>query len=297
MVYLAIVSLLWAFSFGLIGSALLGVDSFFVATLRLFCATLLFLPFLRSGKIGRKDCGKLMAYGAIQFGFMYSCYTKAFQYLPSHLVALFSILTPIYVVLIHDFRKRRLSTHFLLSACLSVIGAAVIKAKSVPSGDFWIGFGLMQLSGLSFAYGQVAYRDWKRQHQSVNDREVFSLMAAGGVLLALLFSLVFTEWSALPTNWSQWRAILYLGIVASGLGFFLWNKGASLSNPGTLAVFNNATVPLAVLVSLYVFGEIDGMPDSMKVRFAIGSILIIIAALCCNRGRKDSCFSVPRQGG
>ena len=54
MVYLAIVSLLWAFSFGLIGSALSGVDPFFVATLRLFCATVLFLPFLRFGKIDGK---------------------------------------------------------------------------------------------------------------------------------------------------------------------------------------------------------------------------------------------------
>ncbi len=33
MLYLAIVSLIWAFSFGLIGSALAGVDSYFVATL------------------------------------------------------------------------------------------------------------------------------------------------------------------------------------------------------------------------------------------------------------------------
>ena len=49
MIYLAVVSLLWAFSFGLIGSALSGVDSFFVATVRLGCATLLnMLEFLRS---------------------------------------------------------------------------------------------------------------------------------------------------------------------------------------------------------------------------------------------------------
>ena len=30
--------------------------------------TVLFLPFLRFGKIDGKDCGKLMTYGAIQFG-------------------------------------------------------------------------------------------------------------------------------------------------------------------------------------------------------------------------------------
>ena len=59
-----------------------------------------------------------MTYGAIQFGLMYSCYMKAFQDSPSHLVALFSILTPVYVVLIHDFKQRKLSLNlFLLPAC------------------------------------------------------------------------------------------------------------------------------------------------------------------------------------
>ena len=52
MIYISIVSLIWAFSFGLIGNVLAGVDSFFVATLRLGVASLLFLPFLRLKGIG-----------------------------------------------------------------------------------------------------------------------------------------------------------------------------------------------------------------------------------------------------
>ena len=64
------------------------------------------------------------------------------------------------------------------------------------------------------------------------------------------FSLVLTDFQAVELSAEHWKAILYLGGVASGLGFFLWNKGASVSNPGTLAAFNNAVVPLAVLFSL-----------------------------------------------
>ena len=88
---------------------------------------------------------------------------KAYQYIPSHLVAIFSILTPMYVVLIHNLLKRTFSSRYLWIAMLSVIGAATIKVKSVPSGDIWIGFGLMQAAGISFAFGQVAYRDWKKR--------------------------------------------------------------------------------------------------------------------------------------
>ena len=42
MLYLAVVTFIWAISFGLIGSSLKGVDPFLVATLRLACATFYF---------------------------------------------------------------------------------------------------------------------------------------------------------------------------------------------------------------------------------------------------------------
>ena len=279
MLYLAIVSLIWAFSFGLIGSALAGVDSYFVATLRLGCATLLFLPWLRPKKIGKNDCLRLVSYGAIQFGLMYVCYIKAFSYIPSHLVALFTVLTPFYVVLIHDARQRQFSPRYLLAAILSVLGAAIIKAKGTPSGDIWIGFALMQLAGLAFAYGQVAYRDWKRKHQHINDRDCFALLTIGGTLCATAFSLIFTDWGVIEVSPAQWQALLYLGCIASGLGFFLWNKGAARSNPGTLAAFNNAVVPLAVLSSLFLFGEIANSNTETLVRLAIGAALIASAVV------------------
>lgn len=286
MLYLAIVSLIWAFSFGLIGSALAGVDSYFVATLRLGCATLLFLPFLRIKGIGTSDCLRLVAYGAVQFGLMYVCYIKAFSYIPSHLVALFTVLTPVYIVLIHDARRRRFTPRYLIAAVLSVLGATVIKAQGTPSGDIWTGFALMQLAGLSFAYGQVAYRDWKRLHSQVKDHNCFALLYIGGTLCAGLFSLSLTDWSALEVSTAQWQALLYLGSIASGLGFFLWNKGAARSNPGTLAAFNNAVVPLAVLSSLFVFEEIENTSSEALIRLVIGAALIASAVILGQR--KDS---------
>jgi drug/metabolite transporter (DMT)-like permease len=283
MIYLAVVSLLWAFSFGLIGSALSGVDSFFTATVRLGCATLLFLPFLRAKEIVRIDRLRLVFIGAIQFGVMYACYMRAFQYLPSHLVAIFSILTPVYVVILHDLRQRTFSSRYLIAALLSVLGAAAIKAKTIPTGDFWIGFGLMQAAGIAFAYGQVAYRDWKRNNPQTKDRSVFALLAMGGTACAGIAGALLSDWSTLEVKPDQWKAILYLGFVASGIGFFLWNKGASKSNPGTLAAFNNAVVPLAVLCSLFVFGESQSMDLENGIRLALGSALILGALVVSQR--------------
>ena len=285
MIYLALVSLLWAFSFGLIGSALSGVDSFFVATVRLGCATLLFLPFLRAKEIVRGDRLRLVVIGAIQFGLMYACYMRAFHYIPSHLVAIFSILTPVYVVIIHNLRKRTFSSRYLLAALLSVLGALAIKAKTIPSGDFWIGFGLMQAAGIAFAYGQVAYRDWKQKNRKMDDRAIFALLAMGGTLCAGLACVMFSDLKNLSVQPEQWKAIIYLGFVASGIGFFLWNKGAGKSNPGTLAAFNNAVVPLAVLCSLFAFGESQSIDLENGIRLALGSALILGAVMVGQRAK------------
>ena len=70
----------------------------------------------------------------------------------------------------------------------------------------------------------------------------------------------------------QALTLLYLGAVASGLGFFLWNQGATHVNAGTLAVMNNAKVPLGIAASLLVFGEAASAPA------VITSFTILVAA-------------------
>lgn len=283
MYYLVIVSLIWAFSFGLIGNALTGVDPFFVASVRLGLATIVFLPFLRLAVVPAGQHLRLVGCGAIQFGLMYVTYISAFNYIPSHLVALFSVFTPLYVVLIHDLRQRRWSLRTLAAAALSVLGAVVIKAKAGESDTLWIGFALMQVAGLSFAFGQVYYRDWKQRFADVENHKIFGLLYLGGSLLAITVSALKTDWGTLSVTSSQWFVLFYLGIIASGMGFFLWNKGAAVSRPGTLAAFNNAVVPLAMFASLFVFGEITEISSIQLLRLIIGGMLIILAVWLAER--------------
>lgn len=281
--YLAIVSLIWAFSFGLIGHGLSGVNPFLIATIRLGLAGLLFLPFFKPSQIPPNSTIRLFFCGAVQFGVMYVCYIRAFQWIPSHLIALFSILTPLYVVLIHAFRQGRLKPRHLLATLLSIGGAAIIQAKTGDSGSVWIGFGWMQLSGIAFAFGQVDYRDWKRAHPRVKDSEIFALLYMGGFFTAIILSMVFGDWETIPFSYYQILLLGYLGIIASGVGFFLWNKGASLSKPETLAVFNNALVPLALFCSLFIFGEVSEITVNALLRLSLGGICLVGAVFIAEK--------------
>ncbi len=93
MLALLVVSLLWAFSFGLIKGNLVGLDANFIAAARIGIAALVFLPFLRLKQVTRPLALRLLGIGALQFGVMYIAYNYSFKYLSAYEVALFTIFS------------------------------------------------------------------------------------------------------------------------------------------------------------------------------------------------------------
>jgi drug/metabolite transporter (DMT)-like permease len=251
---LIIVSLLWAFSFGLTKGLMTGINAPFIATARLGLALLVFLPFLRLTGVAGRTRTALLGIGALQFGVMYLAYNESFLYLPAYAVALCTITTPLFVTLAADALDRTFRPRALLAAALAVAGTALVVLQSAtPSGTLH-GVLLVQAANAAFAVGQVLYRRVRRWPGVSGDREVFGLLYAGAFLLTLLVALQRGSFAVTPTP-TQIATLLYLGIIASGLGFFLWNKGATQVGAGTLAVMNNAKIPLTVACSLLVFGE------------------------------------------
>ena len=78
MFWLVIVSVIWAFSFGLIKGQLTGLDSNFVAWARLLISMVVFLPFLRLDKLTRKTVWQLFITGMLQYGLMYAAYIYSY---------------------------------------------------------------------------------------------------------------------------------------------------------------------------------------------------------------------------
>lgn len=255
MLYLLITSLIWAFSFGLIKDGLAGIPSSVITLIRLAVAMAVFAPFLRLQRLRVVDTIKLAAIGAVQYGLMYLMYIEAFRYLKAYEIALFTVFTPFYVAAIDDLLERRVNRTALGACLLAVAGGVLIQYRELTSPQLHRGFVLMQISNLCFAAGQIAYRrtmaNLPVQH---GDRQVFALLYLGATLTASIVAL-HTDWSAVSITPRQAGILLYLGSIAAGLGFFLWNAGARRVRTGTLAVFNNLKIPLAILVSILFFGE------------------------------------------
>ena len=271
MSYLVGVTALWAFSFSLIGVYLAGqVDSYFAVLMRIGLAALVFLPFLRPKLLAGRQRLILMVLGAVQLGAMYIFFYQSFLLLSVPEVLLFTIFTPLYVTLLDDALFKRFTPFYLLTAALAVLGAAVIRYDGIDSG-FWLGFLVVQGANLCFALGQVGYRRFAVTLPAELPRHsVFAWFYLGALAVALPAFVLLGNAAAMPHTGVQWGVLAWLGLVASGLGYFLWNLGATRVDAGALAIMNNALIPAGLAVNLLIWNR-----DADLVRLALGGAIIV----------------------
>ena len=273
MTYLFLVTFVWAFSFSLIAKYLAGtVDPFFSAFCRSFLAFLLFVPFLDLTFLSFMHALLLLSIGGVQLGLMYVFYYQSFLYLSVPEILVFTIFTPIYITLLYDLYHKKFSLQHMLSACLAVLGAALIRQTGI-SESFLQGFLCIQGANLCFAFGQVAYKVLLEKISSKKpQRCFFAYFYLGATLVTGLSFYMLADKSKLPSSFEHWLVLLWLGFVASGFGFFAWNKGASKVSSGQLAVMNNALIPVGLIVNIFFTKSFH-----MSWSFVLGSALIFLA--------------------
>jgi carboxylate/amino acid/amine transporter len=274
MQYLILITGLWAFSYSLIGVYLAGsVDVYFSVVTRVVLATLVFLPFMRP--LALKIAVKLMGLGAVQLGLMYVFYYRSFLLLSVPEVLIFTILTPVYVTLISDLLQKRFNARYLLTAVVAVLGAAIIRYSSIGGSQVFLGFLVVQGANICFALGQVGYKALlEREQLDRPQRAIFGYFYLGALSVTLLSWFLWGDATQLPTTSTQWGILVYLGLVASGLGFFLWNKGATKVDAGTLAIMNNALIPAGLIVNLVIWNR-----DSNLLRLTLGGVVLLLSLL------------------
>ncbi|QDV07169.1 EamA-like transporter family protein [Planctomycetes bacterium Poly30] len=259
MLLLVLASLLWSVSFALIKSS--GIHPDVLSAARLGLAALLFVPLLVRGRQRTNAmeasslAWKLIGIGAIQFGLMYVLVMRSYAFLAGHEVALLTVTTPIFIVLFEALLARRVAARAVLAAWMAVAAALVLRwpEEGGLGGLDSSGLLLVGAANAAWALGQILYRRVAPPGAEPGARlplRLFGWMYVGAVAVA-------GPWAALHTSAADWQLdqsqswkVLYLGLVPSGLAFYLWNRGAVDVGVGALAVMNNLKVPLAVAVAL-----------------------------------------------
>lgn len=272
MVYLIAISILWSFSFGIIKYGLAGIDSSFIS----FARNVIALTFFSSVTIYNiKKFSfdlKLVGIGALQFGLMYIFYIESYQYLPAYLIATFTITTPIYVVLASKYLNgNSLNRNGIYAILLVIIGSYLMRFNSLNLEDYMFGFVLIQCANIFFATGQILFKKWNDKNKDKDIVHNFSQLFFGATLITSIFYFLGSSESAILTQ-SNLFSLLFLGIISSGIGFLMWNIGATKVSAEKLAVMNNAVIPIAIFNSYLIFGE-----DINFIQFFPGLIFFYLA--------------------
>ena len=248
MFYLVIATICFSLSFGLIKNQLSTLPSDVVVFLRLLIATLAFLPFIKN--IKSKKHLIALGIGIIQFGIMYFAFIKSFKIFQGNEIAVLTTSTPIFVMIWSVLFGERFKLSYAFYISLAIAGALMIVWKNVPFNMALQGILLMETANCSFALGQVLWR----KYIADNSAEYMASAYFGALLFALPFVII-SESLPIHLTTGQTISLLYLGIVPTALGFWLWNKGSLMVSSSSLAVMNNLKIPLGVLFAIIFFHE------------------------------------------
>jgi drug/metabolite transporter (DMT)-like permease len=188
--------------------------------------------------------------GVFEFALTYLLYTAALSFLPSGVIGALTLLTPIYIFIgswlvgLEEAKPRA-----LLAVCVSILGAYLcipfgVWSESL-SGGLW-GVILINISNACFALGNIIINKLSIQYRWDDDHTYRGLLIGG--LIAFICMLIDPASRHLPDlSFQAWLLPLYLGVVATGIGFFLWNKGVNDASANMAGVMGNLKAPFAIM--------------------------------------------------
>jgi carboxylate/amino acid/amine transporter len=251
----------------------MNLDKYFVVFIRIILAVILFVPLTRFRGVPRMLSIRLMLIGSVQIGVMSLFLYHSYYFLSVPEILLFTIFTPFYVTLVYDLLTGRFHFLYLVSAGLAVVGAFIIRYDNI-SDNFWAGFFLVQAANLCFALGQSAYKYVLEKSEGFDQKEMFGYFHFGALIVtALAFFIFGNSEQTNPSVW-QWIILFWLGLVASGVGYFLWNKGATMVDAGVLGIMNNALIPAGIIVNIMFWNKIENYTT-----LTIGTMVILVSLL------------------
>ena len=112
----------------------------------------------------------------------------------------------------------------------------------------------------------------EKQPVELPQHTIFGYFYLGALCVALVAFALMGNIEKMPTTNTQWGILIYLGLIASGFGYFAWNKGATMVDAGVLAVMNNALVPAGLIVNIVIWNR-----DVDLVRLSIGGTIIMLS--------------------
>ena len=148
------------------------------------------------------------------------------------------------------------------------------------------------LSGFSWAAGTVATKYYQRRYNLDVLNLITWQMAAGSVPICLIpwfWPLPATQWNGMYV-----MAILYAGVIATGIGFILWTAVLGVLPAGTASLNMFAIPVIAIVSSMLIFGERIPPTEWLGITFiGMGLVILSLRAWWEARRGADDAVAAP----
>lgn len=214
---------------------------------------------------------KLWALGVCGLFGYHFFYFMALKNAPAAEAGLIAYLWPLLIVLFSAFLPgERLRWFHAVGAIISLIGAGLLITKGEAlslSEEYSQGYA----AAFICAFIWSGYSVLSRKFSGVSTNVIGSFCGVTAVL-ALICHLVF-EQTVIPSDWSEWVAVVGLGVGPVGAAFFLWDVGVKKGDIQGLGVLSYLS-PLLSTLLLVAFGT-----TTLSWSLGLGCVLITLGAI------------------
>ena len=205
-------------------------------------------PFRKGVIANLKQGWKVWAIGTAGLCIYHCTYFFALQSAPTVETSLIAYLWPLLIVIFASFLPdESFQTHHKIGIALGLLGAVLIITKGFTVG-FASGLKLGHFLAMACAFIWSAYSVASRRMGNVPTDVVAGFcFITSAVTTVLHFAL---EPTIYPQAFSQWFAILALGIFPLGTGFYAWDFGMKRGDIMVLGALSYAAPLLSTLILL-----------------------------------------------
>ena len=284
-----VVSVIWGLSFVAASAVLSTLTPILLATIRFIIASLVFIPIiaweLKHGRVVKlRDLMELALLGLLSVSVYFWLQYTGIKYAGAGISALLVVgLIPILTGVASFFVLKETYAHQqLLGTALGLLGVALITVPGLLLNRvdwlFYLGVLCLLLNAICWAlYSTLSRRLMNRTRRPLMNAACVTVFGT----IALIPMSLTSEWSSVASlRPEQWLSILYLSLVCSCGGYFLWNLSLSRMEAMKAAVWQYLEIPVAFMGEALIFNI---MPSPTVL---IGATAIIVGALLTNWVKK-----------
>ena len=251
--------------------------AFFRSLLAVF---VLWIMMRASGKtilLERIDSFRFVILGALAVPMNQLAFISGLQHTPvSHPAVLYATTSAWVLIMSVLVGVERLRWWKWVGVGFSIVGVFVLMGdKLLTFGDETIlGDMILLFAVLSWSLYTVICKPIVERYGAL---ETTFLVMSFGALLYFPFGLFFTVTGDFSSaSVSAWLGIIYMGIMTSGVAYFLWVWLLERIRPSQVAVVASAQPPTTILLAWFVFGEIPSLNLVFSIILILFGIIFMV---------------------